>query len=99
MATIEDRIRLIENRDKLDTRQIVQNFPHFPENVGSRLQLSDFENMPVGISLFHHRFGVIIVEQIQKTDLIYRLTFCQENGSSRTIEINARSAGLFRFLN
>lgn len=99
IATIEDRIRLIENKGKLDTRQIVQNFPHFPENVGSRLQLSDFENISVGTSLFHHRYGVVMIEQIQKTDLSYILSLRLENGQSRMMEVNSISAGVFRFLN
>ncbi|MBL0236606.1 MAG: hypothetical protein IPQ02_08370 [Saprospiraceae bacterium] len=75
ISLVDHRLRFLENTTTLNTRQIVQNYPQYPENVGSRLQLSDFDTLQEGISLFHHRFGEVVIDNIRKKGQNYFVTF------------------------
>lgn len=98
LSIIDKRLGILENINQQLPRPTLQTNISIPENIGEQVQFSEFVRFANGTKLFHERFGIVEIIQIQKSSVNIIVTFKLENGSAKRMVLNQVSIRPFKKL-
>ncbi|MFN7600268.1 MAG: hypothetical protein ACK5R0_02580 [Bacteroidota bacterium] len=88
LSIIDKRLSILETSNQQPVRQIISNSVLPPENVGDIMSLAEIQTLQIGTRVFHEKFGVIEIIQIQKVGSNQILTVRQENGLMKRLVLS-----------